>query len=284
MMKRILCVTVLCLISLHSFASDVTLDLKVDPNNRYPLLAIETNLPPGTLLATTLTKKKSKGEVGYFAQEQSSVQITQATQLGPFSQNGKQLEPGIYQITVSTAIASLQPPDAQSFFGPNGSKLTGQHVSNLPGTNEKIVTQTFQYYLDSGAPSNLQSFSNKTVGSDGETWKSFKSDGKEIFVRTNGFFYTKERYSNYGFRTYIVTNLPASQIVGAPQSVMNQVEGNCETKTFHVLGSLFFAGKDRTGVVVQNMPAENVERRLVKNSPFEKAFDFLCKTAKEQKQ
>jgi hypothetical protein len=101
MMKRILYVTLLCLTSLHSFASDVILDLKVDANNRYPLLAIETNLPPKTLLVTTFSKQKTKGEAGYFAQEQSSVQITQATQLGPFSQNGKQLEPGIYQITVS---------------------------------------------------------------------------------------------------------------------------------------------------------------------------------------
>jgi hypothetical protein len=50
-----------------------------------------------------------------------------------------------------------------------------------------------------------------------------------------------------------------------------------------VLGSLFFAGRNRSGLAMKNMPSEDVERKLVPNSPFEKAFDMLCKIAREQK-
>lgn len=119
------------------------------------------------------------------------------------------------------------------------------------------------------------------IGSKDDVWEKVESQGRFIYVKTNGFYYRKPQYSGYGFHTYIVSNLPDSTIVGAPQSVMNDVEGNCETRTFHVLGSVFFAGKNRDGVAMYNLPAERVERKLVKYSPFEKAFDMLCKTAKE---
>jgi len=36
-------------------------------------------------------------------------------------------------------------------------------------------------------------------------------------------------------------------------------------------------------MTMESTPSENVERKLVPNSPFEKAFDMLCKIASEQK-
>lgn len=123
----------------------------------------------------------------------------------------------------------------------------------------------------------------RTIGSKDEVWQKIQSDGREIYVQTNGFYYTKEKYSGYGFHTYVIANLPDSEIVGAPESVMNDVEGNCESRTYNVLGTLFFAGKNRSGVVMHKAPPENVQRKLVPNSPFEKAFDLLCKIARVQK-
>ncbi len=122
-----------------------------------------------------------------------------------------------------------------------------------------------------------------TIGSENDKWQKVESGGKEIYVKTNGFYYTKPSYSSYGFHTYLVANLPESSIVGAPQSVMNDVEGNCETRTFHVLGTLFFTGKNRSGVAMKSLPGESVERKLVPGSAFDKAFDVLCATAEEQK-
>ncbi len=110
-----------------------------------------------------------------------------------------------------------------------------------------------------------------------DKWQKIQSGGREIFVMTNGY------YSGGMFHTYIVANLPESTIVGAPRSVMNDVEGNCGTRHYHVLGSLFFAGKNRSGMAMQSTPPEDVERKIVSNSPFEKAFDMLCQIARKQK-
>jgi hypothetical protein len=114
-------------------------------------------------------------------------------------------------------------------------------------------------------------------GSADDIWQKVQSGGREIYVKTNGY------YSGGVLHTYIVANLPESDIVGAPQSVMNDVEGNCTTRHYHVLGSLFFAGKNRSGMAMESTPPEDVERKLVPNSPFEKAFDMLCNIARGQK-
>lgn len=162
--------------------------------------------------------------------------------------------------------------------------------------------QTFQFKINpdssiSNPPSSNSPPSKREMGVDGlaggspdDVWQKVQNDGREIYVMTNGRYYktnpplsTAEHHSGYGFATYIVANLPESTIVGAPQSVMHQVEGNCETRHYSVLGSLFFAGKNRSGMPMESTPPENVERKLVPNSPFEKAFDMLCKIATEQK-
>ena len=121
------------------------------------------------------------------------------------------------------------------------------------------------------------------IGSPDDKWQKVQSGDREIYVKMNGFFYSRPQYPGYGFHTYIVTNLLENNIVGAPQSVMNDVEGNCSTRTFHVLGSLFFAGKNRSGEAMKSLPPEDVERKLVPGSPFEKAFEMLCRVATEQK-
>ncbi len=121
------------------------------------------------------------------------------------------------------------------------------------------------------------------IGALDDKWQKVESDGREIYVKMNAFFYSKPQFSDYGFHTYIVANLPESTIVGAPQSVMHDVEGKCSTRTYHVLGSLYFAGKNRDGEAMKQLPPENVERRVVPRSPFEKAFDVLCRIAMERK-
>ena len=162
--------------------------------------------------------------------------------------------------------------------------------------------QTFQFKIGpdssiSNPPSSNTPPNKHEMGVDGlaggspdDIWQKVQSDGPEIYVMTSGRYYntnpplsTAEHHSGYGFATYIVANLPESTIVGAPQSVMHQVEGNCETRHYSVLGSLFFVGKNRSGMPMESTPPENVERKLVPNSPFEKGFDMLCKIATEQK-
>jgi hypothetical protein len=281
--KQIFWIGLFCVVSINAFASDVTLDLNVIGNDQKPILNVKTNLPAKTILMASLANPINQGGDGYFGQAKAAVSANQVVQFGPFSKSGDRLSPGIYQVTVSTVGSELQPEEVQPFFGPHGERLTGRQVSTLPGTPERSVSQKFQFKINPDGSISNPSPDEHTIGSPDDVWQKVQSDGREIYIKTNGIFYTKEHYSGYGFRTYVVANLPESTIVGAPQSIMHDVEGNCETRQYHVLGTRFFAGKNRSGIAMKDMPPDEVERKLAPNTPFEKAFDMLCEIAKEQK-
>ncbi len=142
-------------------------------------------------------------------------------------------------------------------------------------------------------------------------WQTVQSDGEEIYVVTNGTYSvwphahtdisglgpggkfpdhgptpvmtTNITGYGYGFNTFIASNLPESDIVGAPQSVRKRVKGNCETRHYQMFGALFFTGKNLSGYPIESTGPENFERKLIPGSLFEKAFDILCKIASEQK-
>jgi len=268
-------------------ALDVMLDINVISNDQKPIIKLKTNLPPKTILMGSLISPVNQGGNGYFAQISAEVSSNQIIEFGPFSQNGDRLSAGIYQISINTVMAALQPEEVQLIIGEHGGKLTGKQITTLHGTEERGVSQTFKFRINSNGslnniPSDEYTSIKHTIGSADDVWEKIQSDGKEIYVKTNGFYYDKKRYSGTGFRTYIIANLPESNIVGAPQSVMNEIEGNCETRTFHVIGTLFFASKNRSGTVMNNMPPENIVRKLVPNSPLEKAFDLLCQIARKE--
>lgn len=273
--------------AISAFSSDVTLELNATVSNQGLVLSVKTNLPANTVLMATVVSPVDKGGDGYAGQVQGVVSADDVVRFGPFTKAGNRLLPGEYQVTVSTVMAALQPNDVQPFFGQHGEGLTGQYVSTLPGTLERVVSHTFRVQINQdgsvGSPESSESDAAHTIGSADDKWQKVESGGKEIYVKMNGFYYTKPGYSGYGFHTYIVANLPESSIVGAPESVMNDVEGNCEARRYHVLGTLFFAGKNRSGVAMKSLPGDSVERKLIAGSAFEKAFDLLCATAEGQK-
>jgi hypothetical protein len=317
-MKRILGIALLCVVSINAFAFDITMDLKVIGNDQKLILNVKTNLPPKTILAAVLARPTNQGGDFYAEDATAAVLTNQVVQFGPFPKAGGRLSPGIYKVTVTALGSWLQPEEIQPLLG---ERLTGPLVLTIPGASERLVSQKFQFKINPDGsistppPSNLQPTNSQPSkhqavdglagGSPDDIWQKVQSDGREISVMMNGRYYSAEpnsghafqsadgkttygwdsltKHASYGFHTYIVANLPESTIVGAPQSVMHEVEGDCETRHYHVLGHLFFAGKNRSGVAMQSMPPEDVERNLVPNSPFEKAFDMLCKIARDQK-
>lgn len=142
-----------------------------------------------------------------------------------------------------------------------------------------FTTGTCSQTGNTGGSKNAPSAGHTTGSPDDEVWKKIEFNGEMLFVRTNGFFYRKPSYPYYGFHTYIGSNLPESTVVGAPESVITDIEGNCQTRHYHVLGSLYYQGKNRSGIPMQSTPAEDFERKLVPGSVLEKAFDMLCKLA-----
>ncbi len=123
----------------NGFASEVTLELNATASNQGLLLNVKTNLPANTLLMATLVSPVDQGGDGYTGQTQGVVSADHVIRFGPFSKVGNRLSPGVYQATVSTVMAALQPNDVQAFFGQHGERLTGRNVSILPGTSETVV-------------------------------------------------------------------------------------------------------------------------------------------------
>lgn len=146
-MRRVLWALLICLVSKNAFASNITLDLSVEGNGNKPVLNVKTNLPAGAILTAILVNPTDQGGTGYFAQAKASVQPNHLVQFGPFSKDGEPLAPGMYQVTVSTIGADLQPRDVQPFFGAHGEQLAGPLVQNVPGTSERLVSQRFQFSI-----------------------------------------------------------------------------------------------------------------------------------------
>jgi len=156
-------------------------------------------------------------------------------------------------------------------------KVQADSVTEIIKQNKTENEQANQNQMIEDAEAKADSVigEDHTIGSKDDVWK--KAPGTEIYVKTNGV------YSYHYFRTDIVTNLPESNIVGAPQSVMTEVEGKCDERTFHVAGVLFFAEKNRGGVMMNSLPPEEIIRKVAKGSSFEKVFNMLCKIAREKK-
>jgi hypothetical protein len=74
----------------------------------------------------------------------------------------------------------------------------------------------------------------------------------------------------------LVTNMPASDIVGGPKSVAWRLYGSCSQRTYVGQGYLLFSGAWRGGYVVDNIEGDNVMRIVVPGSVVAKLFDMEC--------
>lgn len=118
-MKPILLATILLLTTLDASALKVKITAATEGADK-PVVVGTTNLPDGIELMVTLRRKES----AFMAQDKAKV--TQGKfRAGPFSQKGVSLNPGIYSISVSMPIASMQPPATWPTIGNDGDKLEG---------------------------------------------------------------------------------------------------------------------------------------------------------------
>lgn len=82
------------------------------------------------------------------------------------------------------------------------------------------------------------------------------------------------------FHTVMIVNLPESDIVGAPQSERIQVEGECESRTYQIMGVLPYSGKNGGGLPDVDSAVtepEGVLRKVTADSPIWHVFDLVCK-------
>jgi len=110
----------------QSFDGTVVLSARLEGGSKPAVVGL-TNLPDGTKLLVTLSRKQS----AYSAQDKAVV-AHGVFRAGPFSQQGSALNPGKYTIEVGTPLAALQPANVRAAFGANGENLKGPIVAPSP--------------------------------------------------------------------------------------------------------------------------------------------------------
>jgi hypothetical protein len=83
------------------------------------------------------------------------------------------------------------------------------------------------------------------------------------------------------FHTVMIVNLPESDIVKAPQSERIQVEGDCQSRTYQIMGILPYSGKNGGGMPDTDLASqpEGVLRKVMPGTRIWHVFDLACKKA-----
>lgn len=107
------------------------------------------------------------------------------------------------------------------------------------------------------------------------TWKDvvwLKGDHKSNIYYGSGYL-----LNNSGvFHVYIMNDIPRSDIIGAAESMVTEVQGDCASKEFSLVGSLFFSGEKATGAPVGSMDGDFYVRRMSRQSKFYNIFKSIC--------
>jgi hypothetical protein len=120
------------LLSAPAWAIIVTMNTTAEGGDR-PVIIGQTNLPDGTKLMVTLSRKASS----YSAQDTATVQ-NGSFRVGPFSQGGSPLNPGTYDVVVSAAVGLVQPKSVQAIIGKKGEALEGPLVERSEGLGNMV--------------------------------------------------------------------------------------------------------------------------------------------------
>ena len=110
---------------------------------------------------------------------------------------------------------------------------------------------------------------------DGTTWVVLHPNNELLAVRVD----QKVMPTASHFATVLIVNLPESDIVNAPFSERIQVEGECSSMTYSILGVLPYAGKNGGGLPRADsaLGPENVMRRVMRDTLMSHVFDLVCK-------
>ena len=145
-MLRSIFVAVLILASAHASAFTVVMNAKAEGGDK-PTIVGTTNLPDGSYLMITVSRKESKFIV------QDKVTVNGGTfRAGPFSGGGAALNPSTYSVEIATPLPSLQPPPTWPIIGNDGENMQGPLVKKSK-YGGKIVEYATTFKVGAGKPS-----------------------------------------------------------------------------------------------------------------------------------
>ncbi len=122
MKNQIIFLFLLLLPATNVLAINVTLTTTVEGNDK-PVISGKTNLPDGTDLSVSLSRKSSSYSGQCFTKVNNGQFKTT-----PYTQHGAPLNPGNYVVSILTPYAPVQPKSVQKIIGGHGEYLKGALV------------------------------------------------------------------------------------------------------------------------------------------------------------
>lgn len=150
-----------------------------------------------------------------------------------------------------------------------GQSLQVATQANLPNGNktESLADGTKVLTLPNG---------NKVETlADGTNWAVIHPNNEMLAIQLD----PKTMPASSNFHTVMIVNLPESDIVNAPQSERIQVEGECQSRTYQVMGVLLYSGKNGGGlpdVDSSFTEPEGVLRKAMPDTLMWHVFNVVC--------
>jgi len=198
-----LIVVVFAMASSLSHAIEIALSTETQTSSR-PTFKGTTNLPDGARLTLIVSRKES----AYRAEVSAEVRSGRFS-VGPISQRGSDLNPGLYSLEISLAIAGNQPAAVLDVIGKRGEKLEGALVRRNGDTRTIRYATTFQVGLAAN-PELDRVAREQAKMSQTRWWKSQCNeicDNAEFFERARG-----RSFSKPDCLKTCVSNPPAPQL------------------------------------------------------------------------
>ena len=127
------------------WAIDVHISTSIE-GNANPIIVGQTNLPNSTILMVIISRQQDS----YRAQSKTKVSRGKFY-AGPFSQKGAPLNPGVYNLDISTPLSTLQPLEVQEVIGKSGNNLKGMLIEILP-FGDNVVKYKKEIRIRDNAP------------------------------------------------------------------------------------------------------------------------------------
>lgn len=118
-------------------SKEAVLEIQLERNTSGEVRVLgSTNLPNQMDMMVDLCNRS----IGYFAQDKVNVANGSFTSAW-FSNRGKSLPAGTYEVTISSPLPTFQPESVQNIIGKNGENLSGKIVKNRYGS--KVIEEIF---------------------------------------------------------------------------------------------------------------------------------------------
>jgi hypothetical protein len=108
---------------------------------------------------------------------------------------------------------------------------------------------------------------------DGSTWATVRANqDDQLSVQVN-----KAMPAEGVFWTNIIQNEPESDILNGPKSEKIQIQGDCQTRTYEIMGGLLLSEKNGLGVPMGDWEMDGVLRRVIPDTSIAHVFKMVCK-------